>query len=731
MSKFTCKQKLLSVFIVLFLAFTTISPVAFADLSGDVPANTTSDAPGFTISSDGLVTQEILDEINSEFNFDDYALPNSISTQNFSTLNTLSNLSSNGITQELLDEINSELDLDEYIEAYSAQLNAQLLADIQSRPVTMNIGDIAETNMVGVSAPVVSLDSVGDYFVGVTWTPAVFVGSSSQILYDVYVNGSLYETTEYTVCGGIAIGHDTDFSIYVKAYLEDNPSVYVDSNTVTDRTDVANPPNLKPVILDNPVVSGTSITLNWHEDTSSTYESAGYFGVLVIKDDEFDSTNMVTNNSYTYTGLQADSYYEFYIMSGYMYYGFIDTTNDFIPFYNGNSYFLTQPVISEDFVTDYFVGISWTPAYSVALNAQVEYEIYLNDFLYDTVSYTSYSGIGVGVGSYYDIYVKAVVVYDANKSITSVSKTGHTLEGNPPELKPIIFDQPVVNGTSITLNWHEDSTSSLTSADYMAVIVIKDDEFGTTYSVSGTAYTYTNLQPDVYYKFIVLSGYMYYGFIQDSGEAVPFYNGNADFLTLPVINSSVTGRYVQLDWTDAISVHPGTVCYEVFMNGTSKGVVEESCMNNIAVLPGEQYSFYVVASISVDGVNKTITSDAISIDPSLIGSADTLVIDTVLGEHVSVVVSAVNLPANDSGTVALRYDSTKLGLVDLCLLTYDKELSPCTIADMGITIVSVDTEDGEIVFSSPNLYDGYTSKLLNALEFVGLVSNEQTTITIE
>ena len=198
MSKFTCKQKLLSVFIVLFLAFTTISPVAFADLSGDVPANTTSDAPGFTISSDGLVTQEILDEINSEFNFDDYALPNSISTQNFSTLNTLSNLSSNGITQELLDEINSELDLDEYIEAYSAQLNAQLLADIQSRPVTMNIGDIAETNMVGVSAPVVSLDSVGDYFVGVTWTPAVFVGSSSQILYDVYVNGSLYETTEYT-----------------------------------------------------------------------------------------------------------------------------------------------------------------------------------------------------------------------------------------------------------------------------------------------------------------------------------------------------------------------------------------------------------------------------------------------------------------------------------------------------------------------------------------------------
>jgi len=731
MSKFTCKQKLLSVFIVLFLAFTTISPVAFADLSGDVPANTTSDAPGFTISSDGLVTQEILDEINSEFNFDDYALPNSISTQNFSTLNTLSNLSSNGITQELLDEINSELDLDEYIEAYSAQLNAQLLADIQSRPVTMNIGDIAETNMVGVSAPVVSLDSVGDYFVGVTWTPAVFVGSSSQILYDVYVNGSLYETTEYTVCGGIAIGHDTDFSIYVKAYLEDNPSVYVDSNTVTDRTDVANPPNLKPVILDNPVVSGTSITLNWHEDTSSTYESAGYFGVLVIKDDEFDSTNMVTNNSYTYTGLQADSYYEFYIMSGYMYYGFIDTTNDFIPFYNGNSYFLTQPVISEDFVTDYFVGISWTPAYSVALNAQVEYEIYLNDFLYDTVSYTSYSGIGVGVGSYYDIYVKAVVVYDANKSITSVSKTGHTLEGNPPELKPIIFDQPVVNGTSITLNWHEDSTSSLTSADYMAVVVIKDDEFDATYSVSETSFTYTNLQPDVYYKFIVLSGYMYYGFIQDSGEAVPFYNGNADFLTLPVINSSVTGRYVQLDWTDAISVHPGTVCYEVFMNGTSKGVVEESCMNNIAVLPGEQYSFYVVASISVDGVNKTITSDAISIDPSLIGSADTLVIDTVLGEHVSVVVSAVNLPANDSGTVALRYDSTKLGLVDLCLLTYDKELSPCTIADMGITIVSVDTEDGEIVFSSPNLYDGYTSKLLNALEFVGLVSNEQTTITIE
>lgn len=106
-------------------------------------------------------------------------------------------------------------------------------------------------------------------------------------------------------------------------------------------------------------------------------------------------------------------------------------------------------------------------------------------------------------------------------------------------------------------------------------------------------------------------------------------------------------------------------------------------------------------------------------------------VDCVLNKEYNLVTTVENMPTNDDGQYTITYDPSKLELVDLCSLTYKKELTAGVIAGTNITIVSVDTTSGKIVFKNPNANVGNVSKVLNSFKFRGLVSNEQTTITIE
>ena len=54
-----------------------------------------------------------------------------------------------------------------------------------------------------------------------------------------------------------------------------------------------------------------------------------------------------------------------------------------------------------------------------------------------------------------------------------------------------------------------------------------------------------------------------------------------------------------------------------------------------------------------------------------------------------------------------------------------------TISGTNITILSVNPVSGEIVFKNPNTNESSVSKVLNSIKFKGLISNEQTVITIE
>ena len=124
-------------------------------------------------------------------------------------------------------------------------------------------------------------------------------------------------------------------------------------------------------------------------------------------------------------------------------------------------------------------------------------------------------------------------------------------------------------------------------------------------------------------------------------------------------------------------------------------------------------------------------------DTLQIGSQDvsvevaTATVYCVLNKEYNLVTTVENMPTNDDGQYTITYNPSKLELIDLCSLTYKKELTIGTISGTNIIIVSVDTSKGEIVFKNPNTGNGNVSKVLNAFKFKGLVSDEQTTITIE
>lgn len=109
----------------------------------------------------------------------------------------------------------------------------------------------------------------------------------------------------------------------------------------------------------------------------------------------------------------------------------------------------------------------------------------------------------------------------------------------------------------------------------------------------------------------------------------------------------------------------------------------------------------------------------------------TATVDCTLNKEYNLVTTVENMPTNDDGQYTITYNPSKLELVDLCSLTYKKELTAGVINGTNITIVSVDTTSGKIVFKNPNADAGNVSKVLNSFKFRGLVSNEETTITIE
>ena len=80
----------------------------------------------------------------------------------------------------------------------------------------------------------------------------------------------------------------------------------------------------------------------------------------------------------------------------------------------------------------------------------------------------------------------------------------------------------------------------------------------------------------------------------------------------------------------------------------------------------------------------------------------------------------------------IKFNPQKFEVVDLCGFTYEKELTAGKIENMGITIQSIDTQNGKIVFSF-DLPEGRNTGTNNIVKFRALtdVSDEEITYQIQ
>lgn len=118
-------------------------------------------------------------------------------------------------------------------------------------------------------------------------------------------------------------------------------------------------------------------------------------------------------------------------------------------------------------------------------------------------------------------------------------------------------------------------------------------------------------------------------------------------------------------------------------------------------------------------------------DANISQSIATANVECIANKKYNLVTTIENMPINDDGIYTVKYDPEALQVIDLCSLTYKKELEIGNIFGTEITILDLDTVNGEITFRNPNSTSDNVNKVLNSISFKGLLSDTNTAIMIE
>ena len=100
------------------------------------------------------------------------------------------------------------------------------------------------------------------------------------------------------------------------------------------------------------------------------------------------------------------------------------------------------------------------------------------------------------------------------------------------------------------------------------------------------------------------------------------------------------------------------------------------------------------------------------------------------GKEYDIVLFAQRYPTSENKKYIVNYDPLKLKVLDLCSLTYTKELNEGQILNTDLEIINFDEKNGTIIFKHANNNLDNNLKILNCLKFKSLVSNVNTLITI-
>lgn len=83
-----------------------------------------------------------------------------------------------------------------------------------------------------------------------------------------------------------------------------------------------------------------------------------------------------------------------------------------------------------------------------------------------------------------------------------------------------------------------------------------------------------------------------------------------------------------------------------------------------------------------------------------------------------VIISTDDIPDGFDEIITVRFDNTKLELIDACAITYEKELTSCTVSDWWMDIYSIG--NGAVSFTVPRVKGQNLSEVLNVIRFRNL-----------
>lgn len=110
----------------------------------------------------------------------------------------------------------------------------------------------------------------------------------------------------------------------------------------------------------------------------------------------------------------------------------------------------------------------------------------------------------------------------------------------------------------------------------------------------------------------------------------------------------------------------------------------------------------------------------------------TIILSSSANSEVKVFMNSETLVKNDTAEHIIKYNPQKLEPIDLCGFTYEKETGSGEIANTGITIKSVDVENGKIIYTF-DMSQGRTTGINNFIKFKALtdLSGEEITYVIQ
>lgn len=416
--------------------------------------------------------------------------------------------------------------------------------------------------------------------------------------YDVYRNGtklnsSLVTTTSYSVTGLTAA---TAYQFYVQA-KDAAGNTSTSSNTVNVTTPDTQAPST-PTNLAASSLTQSSLTLTW---TGST-DNVAVSGYDVYLNGTKINSSLITATSYSVTGLNAATAYQFYVQAKDAA-GNASANSSVLSVMTPDTQAPSSPTgLVYSGLTQSSLTLSWNAATdNVAVTG---YDVYRNGTKINSspVTSTTYSVTGLNAGTTYNFYVQA---RDAAGNLSGNSNTvSITTPDTQAPTAPSSLSATGISQTALTLNW----SAATDNVGVTGYDIYQDNVKINASPVTATSFAVSGLTANTIYIFYVQAYDAAGNTSAGSGllniQTPPPPDTEAPSAPTTLAASNITQSSLTLSW-DASSDNVAVTGYDIYRNGVklNSTTVTTTTYNVTGLAASTSYDFVVTARDAANNVS--------------------------------------------------------------------------------------------------------------------------------